>query len=364
MKILQIIQRRQLRGAEIFACQLGVELQVIGHEVHVAYLFDSHDELDFPLKFIPIGANESRRLRDLRGYSRLAKLVKENQYDIVQANAGDTLKYAVVSKLLYRYQTTIVFRNANVLGKFIKGTAHGWYVKWLLSGCDSYISVSENCRLDLLRITGVHPSRAVTIPIGTYDFSSLPAVSVDDKTTKPIIVHVASFVKEKNHRFLIDVFKRYIELGGTGTLWLVGAGPLTNDVKSYAQSLGTDSRIVFWGARRNAVEIVKAADIFILPSLIEGMPGVILEALSCGVPVVCSSVGGTSEIVSTGVNGICLEGYSVDQYVATVNRLISDKQYAQQIAAAGRRTVAGGYLMSGIARRFEARYNELLSKGI
>ncbi len=67
MKILQIIQRPQRRGAEIFACQLSIELQKLGHDVDVAYLFDQEDfQLDFAFNFMPIHATQSHRFWDVK----------------------------------------------------------------------------------------------------------------------------------------------------------------------------------------------------------------------------------------------------------------------------------------------------------
>src|SRR5262245_48822963 len=111
LKILQIIQKPQRRGAEIFACQLSVELIKRGHHVDVVYLFDMPVQLNFDLRFTPLHANAKRRFWDVKAYKKLNDIIVGNGYDIVQSNAGDTLKYAAISKALYHWRAKLIFRN-------------------------------------------------------------------------------------------------------------------------------------------------------------------------------------------------------------------------------------------------------------
>ena len=83
MKILQIIQRSQLRGAEIFACQLSEQLQQMGHEVHMLVLFGKPSQLfDFPQPFHFLEADEKKRWWDLAGYKKLSQFIKNGHYDL------------------------------------------------------------------------------------------------------------------------------------------------------------------------------------------------------------------------------------------------------------------------------------------
>src|SRR5687768_16402044 len=169
MRVLQLIQKPQLRGAEIFSCQLAQELTNRGTHVDVVYLFDhDHFALEFDLNFIPLQANRKGRLWDIKAYKRLHQIIRTGRYDVVQANAADTLKYAVTSKLLFGWKASIIFRNASLMGRLMHSTFQKWYNRWLLSHCDLIISVSENCRQDLVRFFPKAQQLAVTIPSGTY----------------------------------------------------------------------------------------------------------------------------------------------------------------------------------------------------
>src|SRR5687768_10014010 len=113
MKVIQLIQRSQLRGAEIFAHQLCEELQNQGHDALVVTVFDSDTTSPFPGRTLTLGGSPGNRLWDWRAWKKLAEIVSKEKPDLIQANAGDTLKYAVFSKLVFRWKTPIVFRNAS-----------------------------------------------------------------------------------------------------------------------------------------------------------------------------------------------------------------------------------------------------------
>ena len=94
MKVLFIIQRSQLRGAENFACQLATELTSKGIAVDIVYLFRGNGLADcYPhVNLISLGANEHKRFWDFSAYKKLNDLIRKQGYDVIQANAGDTLK--------------------------------------------------------------------------------------------------------------------------------------------------------------------------------------------------------------------------------------------------------------------------------
>jgi L-malate glycosyltransferase len=352
MKILQLIQRPQLRGAEIFACQLAQEFLAKNIQADVGYLFgNDRKELQYDLKFIPVNANSSRRLWDLKAYSNLNRIVRKGKYNVVQANAGDTLKYAVMSKLIFHWDAKIVFRNASLMSRLMYSPFQRMYNRWLLQKCDHIISVSENCRQDLIGFFPAVKEYSTTIRSGTYWFEDLAAKKPAGQES-PIFIHVGSFVWEKNHTFLLNVFKRYVDRYKHGYLWLVGDGKLHAEIKEKVLETGLEERVFFWGVRRDVISILKAADVLLMPSVVEGIPGVILEALSCGIPVLASSAGGIPEVIDHGTNGFCLAGFKEDDYVEHMHALVTDNILRSKFMDAGRKTVGSSYVMPLIADKF------------
>lgn len=359
MKVLQIIQKRQLRGAEIFACQLADELKKLNCHVDVLYLFEGTNDLEFEqVQFISLGANRRLRFFDVLSYRKLSKIIKEGGYDIVQANAGDTLKYAVFSKYLFRWRAKLVFRNANLMSAFAKSRMKKSFNSWLLGNCDDIISVSDNCRKDMLKLRKEAEIFSVTIPIGSYDFHRIAPAGID--FVGPIIMCVGSLVPEKNHMFLIDVFEKYCQTDKPGVLLIVGDGKLRTELTIRVTRSAFNARICLLGYRTDVISLIKASDMLLIPSLIEGLPGVILEAMSCEVPVIASSVGGIPELIANDISGICLDGWIIDEYVSSISKVLNDKEYRKKLVHQAKEMFKANYTMDKVSLRFLNRYKSLV----
>ena len=97
-----------------------------------------------------------------------------------------------------------------------------------------------------------------------------------------VIGHVGRFVEQKNHRFLIDIFNEIHKKNNNSLLLLVGQGPLQDEMKQKVEDLGLSNCVVFLGQRSDANELYQAFDVFLLPSLYEGLPVVGVEAQASG----------------------------------------------------------------------------------
>jgi glycosyltransferase involved in cell wall biosynthesis len=106
---------------------------------------------------------------------------------------------------------------------------------------------------------------------------------------RKIIGHVGRFAPVKNHAFIVEVFKRVVESGMDAHLLLVGEGPLLAAVREGIDSLGLSERCTFAGAQNDVVPFLYGMDVFLFPSLYEGLGIVALEAQAAGVPVIASA---------------------------------------------------------------------------
>ena len=361
MRVLQIIQKCQLRGAEVFACQLSDELNKGNNVVDIVYLFDTGVSLPFSLKFTSLHGNIKRRFWDFPAYKRLANIIADGNYDLVQANACDTLKYAVLSKRIFKWKTPIIFRNANKMSAFFKGIWHHKFNRWLLSHCHYIISVSENCRRDIISIFPQAQASSETITIGTYDFSDVIPRPLTNE--RPVIINIGSLVPEKNQSFLIDVFKTFKQKNN-GTLIVVGEGKLREYLENKVRVEGLTGQIIFTGATTDVIPLLKSADLLLLTSKIEGLPGVILESLSCGVPVISSDVGGIPEIISDGHTGFLIRDSNVQSYVKKVEECLGNDEIRANLILNGRTLILSEFLLPKIAAKFLDAYDKVLNAAI
>lgn len=302
MKILQIIQKPQFRGAEIFACQLSTQLVKLGHEVDVIFLFGT-ESLPFSIIFLHLKADGSKRWWDFKGYKKLAKIIALENYDIVQANAGDTLKYAALSKKLYKWKAKLVFRNANKISDFLDSPIKKILNKWLVKEVDFVASVSTLCMQDFNAVFQFPGNKIAGLPIGVNMNLPDPYKNFEDAGISfnhqhgSVFLHVGSFVPEKNHAGLIRLFKDYKKQNPAAKLLLIGKGKLENDIKTMVATNQLQDEVIFLGARNDVLRIMPLCTALLMPSLIEGLPGVILEAMTCRIPVIAYNVGGIGEVV-------------------------------------------------------------------
>ncbi len=142
----------------------------------------------------------------------------------------------------------------------------------------------------------------------------------------PVIGHVGRFVPTKNHMFVIEVFARLLIAHPGAILLLVGDGGLRPDVESYASRLGISSSVKFLGVRSDVSDLMQAMDVFILPSLYEGLPLVLVEAQASGLPCVISdSIPDDCDLVRSGIVRVLLSEPAV-QWAKAVSRALRGTQ--------------------------------------
>lgn len=307
MKIIQLIHKPQNRGAEIFACQMTNHLLQLGHEVKVVSVFSGTAALPYKGPIKSLNAIPSRKLMNISAYKNLSKIIKDYRPDIIQANSGDTLKYAVISKFLFKWDCPIISRNASEVGKYFKTFLQKKWNHLLYKKVRNVISVSKASEKDLLNHFPFLKGRTTVIPVGIEYGNSIRFYKIAPSNKKHII-HVGGFSFEKNHIGLFRIFSNVLKVNSRVHLHLVGDGPLRKDMEKMVHSMNLNENVTFYGYIPDPLPIVKTADVLVLPSIIEGLPGVILEAMYCKTPVIAYNVGGISEVLNDQTGNIVAKG--------------------------------------------------------
>lgn len=328
MKILQIIQKKQLRGAETFALQLSRELVKRGHQVKIVVLQDGEVELDFPdVEVLHINA---KSLFDINSFRKLASIIRDFKPDWVQANAGDTMRYAVLSRLVYGWNAPIIFRNASVVSQYIKNPIKKFYYSFLLKRVNQIISVSEVSMRDYVQMFPFVKNKIQVIPIGieteVLDRELLRGLDVEGfRREEEYILHVGGFTFEKNHEGLLRIFQMVLKKKPEVQLVVAGDGPLFTTIQDKVKELGLESNVQLLGRRTDVASLMKHASMLVLPSIIEGLPGVLLEAMYCHVPVIANNVGAIPDLLAEGRGIVVEKGDEEDFANAVIQQLDQPK---------------------------------------
>ena len=187
-----------------------------------------------------------------------------------------------------------------------------------------------------------HPFRIVNnaIDASKYVYSADKAEEVRDKLdigrNSIVLGHVGRFSATKNHTLLLDIFKAVCDLREDATLLLVGDGDLRTTMEQKAEQLGIRNRVIFTGIRSDVAELMQAMDVFVFPSIYEGLPLTLVEAQAAGLPCVISANIPPECKMTPLVEQISLEStaeFWAEQVLSSVNNERNDTH--EQIAAAG-----------------------------
>lgn len=125
----------------------------------------------------------------------------------------------------------------------------------------------------------------VDLNIFRYDCEGRKAIRKEFSIGNKIVIgHIGRFDKQKNHRFLLEVFKKINDKCSNTVLLLIGTGTLKNRIHEWINEYGLEGKVIFAGQRFDIPEVLSAMDIFVFPSFFEGMPNVVIEAQSTGLP--------------------------------------------------------------------------------
>ena len=252
----------------MFASQLSTHINEKGDKAILVFVFPGKAPLPFTGETRHLNGSPKKRMWDLKAWRNLARIIKEERPDVVQANAGDTLKYAVLSKLFFKWKQPIVFRNASTISLYIKTTPakllNGFFFKY----ASRIVSVSRTSATDFANLFPQFKERIVTVPIGIEEavLNDPAKENVLPGASKPVLVHVGGFSFEKNHVRLIEIFESILKKQPSASLHFVGSGPLQGQIEELVKQKGLQQQIHFYGFRNDAIQFIKNADALLLPS--------------------------------------------------------------------------------------------------
>lgn len=134
-----------------------------------------------------------------------------------------------------------------------------------------------------------------------------------------VIGHVGRFVKTKNHEFLIDVFNEVLKQRNNAKLLLIGDVNLKSLIEAKVKNLGIEKAVIFLGVRNDVADLYNAMDVFVLPSLYEGLPVVGVEAQTNGLPFICSDRVTNEILLTDNIRLLSLQQYKTEWCDAILN---------------------------------------------
>jgi N-acetyl-alpha-D-glucosaminyl L-malate synthase BshA len=190
-------------------------------------------------------------------------------------------------------------------------------------------------------------------------FPRLAAAFADERTRPRVLVHNSNFRPVKRVTDAVAVLAA-VRRHAPAVLVLIGDGPERTRVEAAAHAAGVADAVCFLGKQLDFVEVLQASDIFLMPSASESFGLAALEAMSCGVPVVASDVGGLPEVVGDGDAGLLCAVGDVEAMAAAALALLGDEARRARMGERARARVLERYRRAPIVARYEDCYRRLL----
>jgi sugar transferase (PEP-CTERM/EpsH1 system associated) len=184
------------------------------------------------------------------------------------------------------------------------------------------------------------------------------------KEKEKVIITVGSLRWVKGYKYFLESMVEVNKKKQDARCLIVGEGLLRRDLEEKVRCLGLDGCVQFLGLRTDIPELLGCADIFVLSSLVEGLPLAVIEACAAGLPVIATDVGGVSEIIENGVTGILVPSKDIQALQQAIVTLLDDPEQARLMGEAGKRMARQKFSLEIMMRNIENLYQSLYLKKV
>jgi glycosyltransferase involved in cell wall biosynthesis len=313
---------------------------------------------------VPVYAHLINGRTDIQVIGRLVRLMKSRRIDaVVTVGAGDKMFWGRIAAW---------WAGVPVITSALHSTGWpdgiGWLNRRLTSITDGFIAVAQAHAQHLVERERLPSHKVSVIPNGIDTHRFVPATNRAELRQRlrlpvdgPLVAIVAALRPEKNHARFLRVAHIIRQRVTSAQFLIVGDGPQRSQLEHMADALGLGAGVHFLGSRPDIPDILAASDLFALTSDNEASPVSIMEAMSCGLPVVASRVGSIDEMVQPGVTGYCVEKTDEKLFARQMIDILSCPQAARHMGVAGRARVAQLGSLDTMVRGYEQLLTSLYS---
>lgn len=355
IKIIYIITDFNLGGAQRLLLDLIKHLDLKRYDVRVVTVVRGGPlEQEFRELKVPIKIFNKKTKLGLGVLWKIYQYLKKEKPQIVHTHlfAGDS--WGRVAAIFARVPIIVsTEHNINLdegpIKRFVKRVLSYWTNK--------IIAVSEAVRNYSIQVDKINPKKIEVIYNGIcFDkfapkpkkFGRMPSFGV-----------VGRLEIQKGHTYLLRALNLIKDR--QWKLWIIGEGSLRKKLENQVKELGLEERVSFLGSRHDVPELLSKIDIFVLPSLWEGLGIAVLEAAAMEKPIIASRVGGIPEIIEDKKTGLLVEPRDVKGLAEAIRSMITHEDEAREMGKRAREAVVKKFSVEKMAEAYEELYKELTS---
>jgi glycosyltransferase involved in cell wall biosynthesis len=368
--VLHLISSSGFLGAEHILIELASHANLSGLDVTIGVFENSRNpnyelvnvarKQGLEVKIFPCeGRFDRNTVKMIRDYIKRSDInllhshnYKSNFFAWIALSSQKSVKWVITNHGRRLGQMLFLYHFINIL---------------IMRRADKVIAVSEEIAFEMKK-QGISEKKIILIHNGV-DFDKFTNIKTTDELrrsfgfngTSKIVGTVASLSPEKGHVYLLKAARQVIEKCPECCFLIVGDGGQRQILEEKTSHLGLMEKVLFTGSRKDVPEILSILDVFVLPSLKEGLPMALLEAMASKVPVIATSVGAIPMVVEDGMSGMLIPPKNSDAIAEAINTMLSDGNSAKEMALRGFEKVRDHYSSKHMAEKYLTVYKDLLS---
>jgi glycosyltransferase involved in cell wall biosynthesis len=311
--------------------------------------------------------NAARKWQYPLAARRLVRFLKDEGVDILHTHLFYSALIGVLTKRLGSRSVVVLMRHHTSVVRMLGSRFHVLADRWMAEKADHVLTVSNAAKTYMLNVDGI--SRDIEVVHLGFDYERLsPNIEERSRVRREfgfvdedlVVGYVANFARGKGHTQLIAAFEKIAAEIPNARLVFAGRGENADVNEAVARF--PSGKIIFAGWQNDIPAFLNAMDIFVQPSLSEAFSQVIMEAMGVGLPVIATNVGGASEVIDSGVNGVLIAPDDVAAIADEVIRLGRDPELRWKLGVAGRKTVTQKFTAEQMVERQFRLYKNWLGQ--
>lgn len=290
----------------------------------------------------------------------------KGNYDIVHTHSWGTLLTGYLGKIASKTPVLVHGEHGTL---WLDSWTHRFVQKLIFRRVDLMLTVSNRLKQDICRLFQLEEDLILPILNGVDAQHFLPKLEYKIEARKKLDLNENHFIigtvgrlePVKNYRELIEGFSLFAKNHKKAILIFIGDGELKSELEHQAKTLDVASQVRFLGLRDDVPSALSVLDVFALTSVKEGLSNSILEAMSCGLPVIASDVGGNSELVRPEETGYLYPLNDINQFSQLLLQLYNSENLRKQFSRQARTDVLQKYSLIAMVRQYEAQYKQLVT---
>jgi len=343
-----------------------------GYRVLTAFFYDKENLADswsdrYPFPVIDLGAwkHPSNPILNVfslvTGLLRLWSILRKERISIIETFTPDSNMLGLIIARLAKVPVRIASHHGVIEGRSgVLVRIHGKLINWGFA--NRLVVVSERVQQIAIQDEGVRPDKVQIIlngiPAFDPDLVSAKARAklldeLDIKGDQPFVLSVGRVTEQKGHRYLLDAVPTILEKFPKTVFVIAGEGTLRNELQEKTIQMGIDQHVQFLGTRTDIQALLFLADVFVLPSISEGMPIALLEAMGMGVPTTASNLDQIAAFVEDRQRGILFHPKDSTALSESILDFLEDKNLRLRIGSAGQSLVQECYTVDQMCKAYE-----------